>query len=79
MEVDLVLLAMGFSGPTQTGLLEQLQIRIDRRGNIATDEKGLSSVSGVFAAGDMHTGQSLVVRAIADGRRAARAIDEYLV
>jgi glutamate synthase (NADPH/NADH) small chain len=78
MDVDLVLLAMGFSGPTQTGLLEQLQVRVDGRGNIAADDKCLSSVSGVFTAGDMHTGQSLVVRAIADGRRAARAIDGYL-
>jgi len=78
LDVDLVLIAMGFTGPTQSGLLEQLQIRLDGRGNVAADATHVSSAPTVFAAGDMHRGQSLVVRAIADGRMAARSIDRYL-
>jgi glutamate synthase (NADPH/NADH) small chain len=78
LDVDLVLIAMGFTGPIQSGLLEQLQIRLDNRGNVAADAAHMSSAPTVFAAGDMHRGQSLVVRAIADGRMAARAIDRYL-
>jgi glutamate synthase (NADPH/NADH) small chain len=74
---DLVLLAMGFTGPVQAGLLEQLGVALDARGNVAVTD-GRSSVPGVFAAGDMSRGQSLVVWAIADGRRVARAVDAYL-
>ncbi|HUK14833.1 MAG TPA: glutamate synthase subunit beta [Bryobacteraceae bacterium] len=75
---DLVLLAMGFLGPVRNGLLEQLGVSLDARGNVATDERHMSSVPGVFAAGDMRRGQSLVVWAIAEGRKAAAGIDAYL-
>jgi len=79
MDVDLVLLAMGFTGPVRGGLLDELGVAIDARGNVATNENYMSSVSGVFAAGDMRRGQSLVVWAIAEGRRAARGVDEFLM
>ncbi len=78
MEVDLVLLAMGFLGPVKNGMIDQLGLKLDPRGNVATDENYMSSVTGVFSAGDMRRGQSLVVWAIAEGRKAARAIDVYL-
>jgi glutamate synthase (NADPH) small chain len=79
MDVDLVLLAMGFLGPVKNGMVEQLGVNLDQRGNIATDANCMSSVPGVFAAGDMRRGQSLVVWAIAEGRKAARAVDLYLM
>jgi len=78
LECDMVLLAMGFVGPVRGGLLAQLGVKLDQRGNVATDESYMSSVSGVFAAGDMRRGQSLVVWAIAEGRKAAAGIDQYL-
>ncbi len=78
IEVDLVLLAMGFMGPVRGGMLEQLGVALDSRGNVATKEDYMSSVEGVFAAGDMRRGQSLVVWAISEGRKAAAAIDGYL-
>jgi glutamate synthase (NADPH/NADH) small chain len=76
---DLVLLAMGFVSPEQKGLLTQLGATLDPRGNVKIDENTMTSVPGVFAAGDCQRGQSLVVWAIADGRRAARGIDKYLM
>jgi len=79
LDVDLVLLAMGFLGPVQNGLIDQLGVMLDARGNVATDENYMSTVTGVFAAGDMRRGQSLVVWAIAEGRKAARAVDLYLM
>jgi len=79
MDVDLVLLAMGFTGPVRNGLLEELGVKLDIRGNVATDERYMSSEPGVFAAGDTRRGQSLVVWAIAEGRKAARAVDEFLM
>ena len=79
MNADLVLLAMGFLGPVKNGLLEQLGVALDARGNVATDERHMASVPGIFAAGDMRRGQSLIVWAIAEGRKAAAAIDHYLV
>jgi glutamate synthase (NADPH/NADH) small chain len=79
LDVDVVLLAMGFLGPVKNGMIEQLGVALDQRGNVATDEHQMSTVSGVFAAGDMRRGQSLVVWAIAEGRRAARGIDQYLM
>ena len=79
MDVDLVLLAMGFLGPVRNGMVEQLGLNLDSRGNVATDLNYMSSVTGVFAAGDMRRGQSLVVWAIAEGRKAARAVDVYLM
>jgi glutamate synthase (NADPH/NADH) small chain len=78
MEADLVLIAMGFLGPVRNGMIEQLGVVLDQRGNVATDHSYMSSVPGVFAAGDMRRGQSLVVWAIAEGRKAAAAVDVYL-
>lgn len=78
MDADLVLLAMGFLGPVRNGMIEQLGVKLDARGNVATDESYMSSVPGVFAAGDMRRGQSLVVWAISEGRRAALGVDQYL-
>jgi glutamate synthase (NADPH/NADH) small chain len=75
---DLVLLAMGFLGPVKNGLLEQLGVQLDQRGNVATNGNYMSSVPGVFAAGDMRRGQSLVVWAISEGRKAAANLDRYL-
>jgi glutamate synthase (NADPH/NADH) small chain len=79
LDADLVLLAMGFTGPVRNGLLEQLGVDINMRGNVATDDNYMTSVPGVFAAGDLRRGQSLVVWAIAEGRKAARAIDMHLM
>jgi glutamate synthase (NADPH/NADH) small chain len=78
IEADLVLLAMGFTGPVRNGMIEQLGVALDGRGNVAADAHYMSSVPGVFAAGDMRRGQSLVVWAIAEGRKAAEGIDRYL-
>jgi glutamate synthase (NADPH/NADH) small chain len=78
VDADLVLLAMGFLGPVKTGPIAQLGVKHDARGNVSTDERYMSSIPGVFAAGDMRRGQSLVVWAIAEGRQAARGIDLYL-
>jgi glutamate synthase (NADPH) small chain len=78
LDVDLVLLAMGFTGPKKGGLQEQLNLAVDRRGNIATGADYQSSDPGIFAAGDIRRGQSLIVWAIAEGRKAAAAIDSYL-
>jgi glutamate synthase (NADPH) small chain len=78
MDVDLVLLAMGFLGPVKNGMIDQLGVKLDGRGNVATDESQMTSVPGVFAAGDMRRGQSLVVWAIAEGRKAAAGINRYL-
>ena len=78
LEADLVLLAMGFLGPVKSGMIEQLGVALDQRGNVSTDEHQMTSVPGVFAAGDMRRGQSLVVWAIAEGRKAAEGIDRYL-
>jgi glutamate synthase (NADPH/NADH) small chain len=79
MDVDLVLLAMGFTGPAKNGMIEQLGVALDARGNVATGENYMSSIDGVFAAGDARRGQSLVVWAIAEGRQAAREIDRWLM
>jgi glutamate synthase (NADPH/NADH) small chain len=76
---DLVLLAMGFLGPARGGMIEQFGVALDQRGNVLADENYMSSVEGVFAAGDMRRGQSLVVWAIAEGRKAARGIDQHLM
>jgi glutamate synthase (NADPH/NADH) small chain len=79
MDAELVLLAMGFLGPVRSGCIEQLGLKLDARGNVATDPNYMSSLPGVFAAGDARRGQSLVVWAISEGRKAARAIDLYLM
>jgi glutamate synthase (NADPH/NADH) small chain len=78
LEVDLVLLALGFTGSIQGPLLDQLGVELDARGNVATKEDYMTSAPGVFAAGDMRRGQSLVVWAIAEGRGAAKSIDRFL-
>ena len=79
LEVDLVLLAMGFLGPGRNGLLSDLGVRLTDRGNVWRDGNWMTSVPGVFTAGDMQRGQSLIVWAIAEGRSAARGIDHYLM
>src|SRR6202041_3054946 len=79
IEADLVLLALGFTGPVQRGMIEQFAVELDGRGNVATKANYSSSVPSIFAAGDMRRGQSLVVWAISEGRNAARAIHDYLV
>ena len=75
---ELVLFAMGFTGPEKPGLVEQLGVELDERGNVARDSKYASSVDGVFVAGDAGRGQSLIVWAIAEGRATAAAVDEFL-
>jgi len=79
IEADLVLIAMGFAGPVRNGMLETLGVKLDGRGNVETDANHMCSVPGVFAAGDMRRGQSLVVWAISEGRNAARSIDKFLM
>ncbi|HEY4188551.1 MAG TPA: glutamate synthase subunit beta [Polyangia bacterium] len=76
---DLVFLAMGFLGPEKPGLLTQLGVTLDGRGNVVADAEKQTSVPGVFAAGDMSRGQSLIVWAIAEGRDAARGVDKFLM
>jgi len=79
LKADLVLLAMGFLGPERKGMLDQLGVTINERGNVATDAEKMTNVPGIFAAGDMARGQSLVVWAIREGRQAAKYIDKYLM
>lgn len=78
LPAQLVLLAMGFVGPEKGALLNDLQVELDERGNVARDERYMSSVDGVFVAGDIGRGQSLIVWAIAEGRSAAAGVDEWL-
>jgi len=79
LPADLVLLAMGFVGPEKGSWLERLGVELDQRGNVARDDTFMTSVPGVFVAGDMGRGQSLVVWAIAEGRACAAGVDRYLV
>jgi glutamate synthase (NADPH) small chain len=79
IDADLVLLAMGFTGPVRSGMIDQLELALDARGNVATAADYQTSVTGVFSAGDMRRGQSLVVWAISEGRKAAHAIDKHLM
>jgi glutamate synthase (NADPH/NADH) small chain len=80
LKADLVLLAMGFVHPVHDGLLEQLGVERDPRGNVKADTLSYqTSVEKVFAAGDMRRGQSLVVWAIREGRQAARSVDVFLM
>ena len=78
IDADLILLAMGFSGPVRNGMINQFGMKLDQRGNVETGADYMSSVAGIFAAGDMRRGQSLVVWAIAEGRKAAASMDTYL-
>jgi glutamate synthase (NADPH/NADH) small chain len=79
IKADLVLLAMGFLGPERNGLLDELGVRMTDRGNVWRDERWMTSVPGVFTAGDMQRGQSLIVWAIAEGRSCARGVDAHLM
>ncbi|MFL5172719.1 MAG: FAD-dependent oxidoreductase, partial [Microvirga sp.] len=80
LKADLVLLAMGFASPVHEGLLTDLGVALDPRGNVLADTRAYrTSVDKVFSAGDMRRGQSLIVWAIREGRQAARAIDEHLM
>ncbi|HZA11780.1 glutamate synthase subunit beta [Mycobacterium sp.] len=79
LEADLVLLAMGFVGPERDGLLTDLGVEFNERGGVARDDDFQTSVPGVFVAGDMGRGQSLIVWAIAEGRAAAAGVDDYLM
>ena len=79
LQADLVLLALGFVGPEKSSWLENLGVKFDERGNVARNDEYMSSVRGVFVAGDMGRGQSLIVWAIAEGRAAASGVDKYLM
>jgi glutamate synthase (NADPH/NADH) small chain len=79
LNADLVLLAMGFLGPEKPGMLEQLGVKMTERGTVWRDGNWMTSVPGVFTAGDMQRGQSLIVWAIAEGRSCARGVDLYLM
>ena len=78
MDADLVLLAMGFVGPVKNGLLDSLGLNYDARGNVAVDEHFMTNIDGVFASGDTKRGASLIVWAIAEGRKAAQGVHRYL-
>lgn len=78
IDADLVLLAMGFTGPVKNNLINELDIELDNRGNINTDENRMTNIPGIFAAGDMRRGQSLVVWAINEGREAAKNVHSYI-
>jgi glutamate synthase (NADPH/NADH) small chain len=80
LPADLVLLAMGFVHPTHEGMIKELGLALDPRGNVKADtNQYVSSIHKIFAAGDMRRGQSLVVWAIREGRQAAHAVDEFLM
>ncbi|MBF0215949.1 MAG: glutamate synthase subunit beta [Candidatus Omnitrophica bacterium] len=79
IEADMAILAVGFLGPVREGLLAELGVELDKRGNVKTGDDHKTSIDKVFAAGDMRRGQSLVVWAISEGRRAAHHIDKYLM
>ena len=79
LDADLVLLALGFLGPEKEGAIQQLGLNLDARGNVVVDQNYMTNVPGVFAAGDLRRGQSLVVWAISEGRQAARGVDQFLM
>ena len=79
IDADLVLFALGFLHPEKNGMLDDLGVELDGRGNVSTNDDRMTNVPGVFAAGDMHRGQSLVVWALAEGRQAAHGVDKYLM
>ena len=78
VDADLIILALGFLHPEKKGLIEELALDLDPRGNVKTNDDFMTSSSSVFSCGDMRRGQSLVVWAISEGRRAAHYIDKYL-
>ena len=79
LPTDLVLLAMGFTGPERPGMLADFGVRLTERGNVWRNGQWMTSVPGVFTCGDMQRGQSLIVWAIAEGRSASRGVDAYLM
>jgi glutamate synthase (NADPH/NADH) small chain len=79
LDCDLCLLAMGFVSPEHDGPIKQIGLKLDPRGNVQVDEDYMTSVAGVFAAGDMRRGQSLVVWALSEGRCAAAGVDKFLM
>ncbi len=79
LEVDLLLLALGFLGPVKNGMIEELGVELDHRGNVKADKNKMTSIPGIFTAGDMTRGQSLVVWAIHEGRAAAQGTHNYLM
>lgn len=79
IEADIVILALGFLHPDKKGIIQELDLTLDQRGNVKTDNNFMTSNKGVFACGDMHRGQSLIVWAIFEGRYAAHYIDKYLM
>ncbi|NDI24848.1 MAG: glutamate synthase, partial [Actinobacteria bacterium] len=79
IEADMVLLAMGFTGPEQNALIKEFGVELDARGNVKRDDNFMTSEEGIFAAGDAGRGQSLIVWAIAEGRSAASYVDQYLM
>jgi len=78
VDSDMLVLAMGFTGPVRQGMLDELGVTLDERGNVKTDAHYMSSVAGVFSCGDMRRGQSLIVWAIHEGRSAAEAVSQWL-
>ncbi len=78
IDAELIIFAMGFVHPEKEDLIKKIQVKLDQRGNVETNEDKMTNVAGIFAAGDMRTGQSLVCRCIADGRETADKIDQYL-
>ncbi len=78
-KIDLVLIAMGFVHPEHNGIVEDLNLKLDNRGNVSADDNYMTNIEGVFSAGDMRRGQSLVVWAMHEGRRAAKSVDKYLM
>ena len=79
IKADLAIIAVGFLHPEHKGFIEDINIKLDKRGSIRTDSNYMSSEKGVFCAGDAHSGQSLVVKAVSQGRKAAYYIDSYLM
>ena len=79
IDADLILLAMGFVGPEKNTMLAQLGVKLTERGNVWADDQKMTSIPGIFTAGDMTRGQSLIVWAIAEGRNAAYGVDKYLM
>jgi glutamate synthase (NADPH/NADH) small chain len=79
IEADLVILALGFVHPDKRGLIDGLGLKLDQKGQVTTGDDFMTSLEGVFAAGDIRRGQSLIVWAIAEGRQAAHHIDNYLM
>ena len=79
IDTDLVILALGFVHPEHSGLIKELDLELDTKGNVKTDQNYMTSIKDIFCCGDMHRGQSLIVWAISEGRRAAYCMDKYLM